>query len=105
MNIKSTLFSQHKPDFSRLLKVLYRRELPDRVPFIELLVDREVVSEILGEESIPYEPSNRSQREAFILQQIRFSYTVGWDYVPVFILMPFQRNVLHAENTAYLAIR
>ncbi len=103
MKINLSLFSRHEPDFSRLLKVLYRRELPDRVPFIEFLLDKEVVSEILDEKFIPYDPSNRKQREDFLLQKIRFSCRVGWDYVPVFIIMPFSRNVTHAKNTAYLA--
>jgi hypothetical protein len=38
-----------KPDFDRLLKVLWMEGEPDRVPFYELFVDREVIEAITGE--------------------------------------------------------
>jgi hypothetical protein len=39
----------NKPDFDRLLKVLWMEGEPDRVPFYELFADREVMETITGE--------------------------------------------------------
>jgi len=38
-----------KPDYKRLLTVLWNEEEPDRIPFYEHFVDLEVIEYILGE--------------------------------------------------------
>jgi uroporphyrinogen decarboxylase len=97
------LWPGHEPDFNRLLKVFCRDGIPDRVPFIELFADPEVVGEVLREKPIPFDQTNREQQEAKLLQQIRFCYTLGWDFVWVFACVPFPRDVLRADDTAQLA--
>lgn len=42
-----------KPDFARMRKVLLRQGEPDRLPLVELLVDREMMEAVLGER-IPF---------------------------------------------------
>ena len=50
-----------RPDFERLRKVLLRQGQPDRLPFIELFADREIMEAVIGEK-IPVPPSSCSQR-------------------------------------------
>ena len=84
-----SLWPDNKPDFDRLLKVFLRKGLPDRVPFIELFADMEIISAVLGEETIRYSHENRTQREAMYLQRIRFCYKVAWDFVWMPVSIPF----------------
>jgi hypothetical protein len=51
-NNVSALWPSTKPDFGRLLKVFRREGLPDRVPFIELFADAEVVAAVVGDKPI-----------------------------------------------------
>ena len=39
------LSRQPAPDYRRLLAALWRRGLPDRVPFVELFADQEIIDE------------------------------------------------------------
>jgi uroporphyrinogen decarboxylase len=97
------LWPGHKPDFSRLETVVRRSGLPDRVPFVELFADPEVISAILGETYIPYDLNDRSQTEACHLQRIRFCCKVGWDFVWLPVALDFKRELLPLEDTADLA--
>jgi uroporphyrinogen decarboxylase len=75
------LWPQNTPDFDRLRRVLLRQELPDRVPFIELFADPEIVAAVLGEKPIYPSPEDQKQRQAALRQRIRFCQTAGYDYV------------------------
>jgi uroporphyrinogen decarboxylase len=79
------------PDFRRLLRVLRRQGEPDRVPFFELLVDREVVAAVL-EEPV-----------ASIEQEVRFWHALGYDYVSVKAVIPWPRHRDSAPDTAELS--
>ena len=46
-------FQPPKPDFAHMRKVLLRQGEPDRLPLVELLVDREMMEAVLGER-IPF---------------------------------------------------
>ena len=61
--------TQHSPDFNRLRKALMLEGEPDRVPNIELLIDREIKEAILGR------PMNT------IADDVEFWYRAGYDYI------------------------
>jgi len=91
-----------QPDFSRLRKVLLRQGEPDRLPLIELLVDREMMEAVLGEK-IPFAPlfqmdARRREWDALI----RFWHTTGYDYITVQAGVPMPRRSLPADDTAAL---
>lgn len=71
------------PDFERLLRVLWRQGEPDRVPFIELMADRESMEGVLGETIPVPEPGEYQLRKKALDQAIRFWHLVGYDYVVV----------------------
>lgn len=96
------LWPGHKPDFSRLEAVFRRAGLPDRVPFIELFADPEIIAAVLGEDYIPYSLENRAQTEAGHLQRIRFCCRVGWDFVWLPVVLDFKRKQLYSADTAQL---
>jgi uroporphyrinogen decarboxylase len=79
------------PDFGRLLKVLRRQGEPDRVPFFELLVDREVVQAVLGEPV------------ASVEQELRLWHALGYDYISVKASVPWPRRRDAAADTADLS--
>jgi uroporphyrinogen decarboxylase len=95
------LWPGRKPDFSRL-ETVFRRGTPEILPFIELFADPEVISAVLGEPFIPYNVPERSQRNAGLLQRIRFCYRLGWDYVWFFIQNDFEHKQISTEDTAQL---
>ena len=67
------------PDFNRLLKVLRRQGEPDRVPYIELFADGEIVDTVLGlppmDLMTPKGNRERSRRD------LAFCHRLGYDYV------------------------
>ena len=75
------LFSDREPDFNRLLQVFERSAIPDRVPFIELFADPEIVGAVLGDPVIYASPHDVDQQDEALLQRIRFCRKVGFDYV------------------------
>jgi len=94
-----------KPDYRRLLTVLRREGEPDRVPFYEHFVDKEVMELILGE-TIPALSLNLSVdlKKKHILSLIRFYRKMGYDYVPFEIPLNLPRtNRLRARDTATLS--
>ena len=98
------LWPQRKPDFQRLRRVLLRQGEPDRVPFIELFADVEIVAAVLGESLIYPDPGDREQRETQLLQRLRFCQTLGYDSVWAIATVPFpERRVLTGRDTAILA--
>ncbi len=96
--------ARSQPDFGRLLKVLRRDGLPDRVPFIELFADAEILAAALGEKPIYAASADDFEaRKAHLQQRIRFCRTLGYDYVWAGPYIPFSRSMLHSEDTAPLA--
>ncbi|MGA2766663.1 MAG: uroporphyrinogen decarboxylase family protein [Spirochaetia bacterium] len=93
------------PDFGRLLTVLRRQGEPDRVPFIELFADPEVMSAVIGEEIAEPQPVDRSLRERNLLRTIRFWHQCGYDYVPMWptVSLPIRRTA--SGDTAALTHR
>ena len=90
------------PDFQRLRKVLLLQGEPDRVPFIELFADREIMEAVIGE-PIPVPPrQDRALRELALRRKLRFWLETGYDYITVQAIldMPFKR--LAASDTALL---
>lgn len=90
------------PDFQRLRKVLLRQGTPDRLPLVELLIDREMVEAVLGER-VPYAaPDQPEQRRHELDQLIHFWHSMGYDYITVQAGVPMLRKRLAADDTALL---
>lgn len=99
-----SLWPDNKPDFERLRRVFRRQELPDRVPFIELFADPEIVAAVLGEQAIYAELDEMDKRRAQLAQRIRYCQRVGYDYVWAYPRVNFAlRRVLFTEDPAALS--
>lgn len=97
------LWPHNRPDFSRLDRVFRRQGLPDRVPFIELFADAEIVAAVLGEPVIYPQAGERATNEARLAQRIRFCQRAGWDFVWAGAGAGFTREVLRSDDTAELS--
>jgi len=83
-----------QPNFERVLRVLRRDGVPDRVPFLELFHDAEIIQKAMGE---PY-PADPAESRAY---QIRFMSRFGYDYVVGRYPYGFPgREALITEDTA-----
>lgn len=83
-----------EPNFERVLKVLRREGEPDRVPFLELFHDPEIIQQAMGK---PY-PADPEELRRY---QVRFMTRFGYDYVVARYPYSFPgRNTLLAEDTA-----
>ena len=98
----AALFRRLDPDFERLRRVLWRQGEPDRVPFIELFADREIMEAVIGEPIPEAEKGDRRPREAALLREIRFWYEAGYDYVEVGVAPNIPLRFLQAQDTAAL---
>jgi uroporphyrinogen decarboxylase len=99
-----SLFPERKPDFERLRRAIYRDGVPDCVPFVELFADREIVAAVLGEEPY-YRANDRAEKEAELLQRIRFCETVGFDFVWCYpgVNFHYEGGVAFGKDTADLS--
>ena len=88
------------PDFDRLLKVLRRQGEPDRVPFIELWCDPEMMEAIGGRPVRGWQ--SREERERALDGMIAFWHGAGFDYVCVGPLVNVPGKHYAAEDTAIL---
>ena len=72
-----------EPNVNRLYTALSRKGTPDRVPFMELFADGEVMAAILGKPLDYFSRKLRSRREweERMLSLIEFYATLGYDYV------------------------
>ena len=72
-----------EPNVDRLYTALSRKGTPDRVPFMELFADGEVMAAILGKPLDYFSRKLRSRREweERMLSLIEFYETLGYDYV------------------------
>ncbi len=84
-----------EPSFDRLETVFARRE-PDRVPFIELFLDWEVMVAIRGE-AFSEDPAQRWRQMADLYSSL------GYDYVPAGTAFGFPYRTVAAEDTAPLS--
>jgi len=83
-----------EPNFDRVMKVLRLDGVPDRVPFLELFHDAEIIQRCMGE---PY-PADPAELRAY---QIRFMSEHGYDYVVGRYNYGFPgREALVSEDTA-----
>lgn len=78
------------PDFGRFLKAVCRQGEPDRVPFVELGVDAEVMAAVLEEPAASAEV------------QVRFWHALGYDYASVKANIPWVRRRDRTADTAAL---
>jgi uroporphyrinogen decarboxylase len=72
-----------QPNVKRLQTALSRSGIPDRVPFMELFADNEVMAAILGKRLNYFDKSlqSRKQWEERMLALIEFHEMLGYDYV------------------------
>ena len=101
-----------KPNFERLLKVLWLDGEPDYIPYYELFADQEVMEAITGEyfsregslqisgvELHAAQLNEKMQHNLKIV--IKFYRILGYDYVPLEIpSFLYRNNILLAEDTA-----
>ncbi|MDY7076202.1 MAG: uroporphyrinogen decarboxylase family protein [Chloroflexota bacterium] len=97
------LFNRPNPDFERLRKVLLRQGEPDRVPFIELFADREVMEAVVGEPIPLLDGLDRETQETVLQRSIRFWYDAGYDYIAVGCPLITSFKSLEADDTATLS--
>ena len=91
------------PDFGRLLRVLRREGEPDRVPFIECGIDREIMEAVLGE-AMPGAPlADRRARHKTLDRLIRFWHVAGYDYITIGQVMDLPLARLETADTAHLS--
>lgn len=93
---------QPEPDFNRLLKVIYRQGEPDRVPFVELFADQEIIEAVTGERLPPATAEDRELRERYLRRGLRFQYELGYDYVAANVVVNLRFDWLKSEDTAEL---
>jgi uroporphyrinogen decarboxylase len=93
------------PDYRRLLDALRREGQPDRVPFLELFADPEIIAAFLGEPVTPAEDRYAS-REALtrrLDQKIRFWHILGYDALWQGPVLDFpDMLLLESQDTARL---
>lgn len=95
------------PDFSRLEKVLRNEGEPDRVPFIELFADAEVMAALVGEpirRDDYRDPAagDRSQTNRALDRIIKYWYHMGYDYMTVGCPLVFHITWHGSQDTAAL---
>ncbi len=79
------------PDFNRLLDILERRSIPDRIPLFEIWNDIEVEHKILevtgllenGEKDFKKDELLSLGNEKRLRKHIRYMYNLGYDYINV----------------------
>lgn len=94
--------SHPPPDFERMRKVLLRHSEPDRVPFVELFADREIMQAVIGEPIPVVAQQERDLRELALRRTIRFWYETGYDYVTVQAVLDMPMKRVTADDTAAL---
>jgi uroporphyrinogen decarboxylase len=94
--------SHPTPNFERMRKVLLRRGEPDRVPFVELFADREIMGAVIGEPVPIIERHDCQMRELSLKRTIRFWYETGYDYVTVQAMLDLPMKRVQARDTAAL---
>lgn len=96
-------FPRPDPDAGRLIRVLFRRGEPGRVPLFELHIDNEIKEAVLGEKLAPMDPEVPETRRLHLRQQIRFWHRAGYDAVPHFLNLGYQAPRRVGTDTALLS--
>lgn len=95
-----------QPDIERLVKIIRREEIPERPPFVELLVDEEIIKflweNLMGKNWIEPEPHNLESMKKYYLQKIEFWYRMGYDYIRIAGGLNFPAKYRETEDTADL---
>jgi uroporphyrinogen decarboxylase len=95
-------FPAPAPDFARFRKALLREAEPERPPFFEIQIDPELMSALL-EESVPSPfDTDPEQIRKKLLQDIKLTHRLGYDYVIVWNAPIFPGNFVLADDTASL---
>jgi uroporphyrinogen decarboxylase len=89
-----------EPNFERLLTVLWRRGEPDRVPFIELKHDDEIIEAVLGERITGLSDDPRQETREYARRYVAFHHRLGYDSVTTKPLVPLVYKRLLADDTA-----
>jgi uroporphyrinogen decarboxylase len=90
------------PDYRRFLQVL-RREIPDRIPLIELGVHPEVVAELLAER--PDSTGDRQRDEwGAVERNVRLHHRLGYDVVKVSARIPWDVRRLVGRDDSDLSL-
>ncbi len=92
-----------KPNFERLLKVLWLEE-PDRVPFYEHFVDLEVIEHILSRSLRDLDLSKEGHQRIYVESLVKFYKGLKYDYVPFDLPLLLQRtNIAYSKDLAILS--
>ena len=95
-------FDHPDPDFKRLHQVLLRQGEPDRLPFIELFADREIMEAVIGEPIPIPQRHERELRELALRRTLRFWHETGYDYITVQAVLDLPQKRLTGDDTAAL---
>jgi len=96
------------PDWETFERVLRGETRPERVRFVELLMDEEVKKNItenfLGKRWVAYSPDTR---EEYLLQDVNFWHRMGYDYIRVTgggeVSLSWPGKIRETEDTAVLS--
>jgi uroporphyrinogen decarboxylase len=97
-----------EPDFVSLKEVLGGKKKPEKIYFVELLMDEEikrsVVEKLFRKRWVPYSSENE---KSYLLQDIDFWYRMGYDYIRVSgggrVTLSWQRDIRETGDTAVLS--
>ncbi len=91
------------PDFRNLLTVL-KRGKPARVPMLELKLDDEIQTALLGEPLIPWSAgAAEEQRLASVRQHVGLMHRLGYDVFRIRTPIPFASSKVVGDDTAGLS--
>jgi uroporphyrinogen decarboxylase len=98
------------PDCGRFIASLMGKEMPERPPLIEYIVDeavrRPITIDLLGREWVDPAPGDRASQAAYWDNFIEFWYRLGYDFVRLEIGLPFSRPIITgADSTMLTQIR
>jgi len=89
-----------QPNFERLLTVFWRRGEPDRVPFIELKHDLEIVEQVAGEPMTGLSDDPGEELRLQARHYVGFCHRLGYDTAAVTPVIPFRYKRVSAGDTA-----
>jgi len=95
--------NQPNPDFSRFRKAVLCQGEPDRLPFVELFVDPEIMGTLLEEPLSVPELKDSDSVKKYIRQQIRYWYEYGYDYVSISLDLGMPLKRVTVADTASLS--
>ncbi|RLE62055.1 MAG: uroporphyrinogen-III decarboxylase-like protein [Thermoprotei archaeon] len=96
-----------KPDFDRLLKVLWREGEPDKIPYYEHFVDHEMIEAIIRR-SLPRpalasrDAADKRETVEYLRGLVYFYSKLGYDYIPLELPISLARKTVATRDTAYL---